>query len=79
MPKSFRLRVVVASKPALSLPIWSLMSPRKPTASTTGFVTPCMVRSPATSNASFPFGVTFVLLKVISGNFATSKKSGERR
>ena len=45
----------------------------------TSLVTPCMVRVPVTSYLFWPLATIFVLLKVISGNFSTSKKSAERR
>ena len=40
------------------------------------FVTPFIVKSPVTSH-DLPFFTIFVLLKVISGYFATSKKSAD--
>ncbi len=42
-------------------------------------VTPCIVKLPVTSNLSLPAAFTDLLLKVISGYFSTSKKSGVRR
>jgi hypothetical protein len=49
------------------------------TGSVTSFDTPRIVSVPVTSYWSFPFGTILVLLKVISGFFAASKKSAERR
>ena len=49
------------------------------TSSTTGFVTPFMVRSPFTLSFPSPAFSTLVDLKVIFGFFSASKKSGERR
>ena len=44
------------------------------------FVTPCIVNVPVTSYVSFfPDALMLVLLKVISGNFSTSKKFAPRR
>ncbi len=54
-------------------------SPRNVTGSVICLVTPCIVKSPVTSNLLLPFATTFVLLKVMSGYLATSKKSGLRR
>ena len=49
------------------------------TGSVTSFETPCIVSVPVTAYWSLPVEAIFELLKVISGNFAASKKSGERR
>ena len=78
-PKSFRLSVTAVSRPIFSLPKGSLPSPSSVTGSVTDFVTPRMVRSPVTRKLSLPLALTDVLLKLIVGLFATSKKSAERR
>src|SRR5579875_1204080 len=76
-PKSLRLIVVVAVNPRTSdLPSMSTCSlPGASIVSVTGFVTPCSVRSPVTRYPPAPFCFTPVLLNVIVGYFATSKKS----
>jgi hypothetical protein len=56
-----------------------LPSPNSVTGSTIDFVTPCIVKSPVTSQLSLPLALIDVLLKVIVGWLATSKKSAERR
>src|SRR5438132_1161489 len=53
--------------------------PRCSTLTVTGFVVPRIVRSPSTAYSPFDFGVTFVLLKTISGWLSASRKSAERR
>src|SRR5438105_2044191 len=67
-------------KPARSPPHGSLMKPRNSTGRVTVLVTPCMVNVPVTSYTSFlPDALMLVLLKLISGNFSTSKKFAPRR
>src|SRR5215203_1319265 len=78
-PKSLRLIVTEVEKPAWTLPRWSLIWPEYVTGSVTYLLTPCMVNVPVTSNVFSPVDLTDLLLKVISGNFSTSKKSAERR
>src|SRR5881275_260700 len=50
--------------------------PSNLTSSVAGFVTQCMVRSPATLYLSPPAFSIFVDLNAISGHLAASKKSG---
>ena len=49
------------------------------TARVTGLVMPLMVRSPTTVSLSLPADFTEVLLKVMFGNLAASKKSSLSR
>ena len=73
---SERLMVVVAEKPACCL--WSIpgTGPAGPSAwRTTGLVTPWRLRLPLIVRF-FPSFATLVLVKVIVGKVATSKKSG---
>ena len=79
MPKSLRFNFVLSSKLARSLPLGSFIEPRNVTGSVTSFETPCIVNVPVTAYVSLPVDATFELLKVISGNLATSKKLSERR
>ena len=78
MPKSLRLTVKMASKPA-DVPLPMLAMPVNSTAATIDLVTPCMVRSPVTSKVFSPVFLAPVLLKVIVGKSFAPKKSGLRR
>src|SRR5580700_11385020 len=79
-PKSERLMTVVASKPA----VCALTTPgisKRPilltlASSVTGLVTPCTVRSPVILRPFSPVFSILVLLNVIVGYLAESKKSG---
>ena len=77
-PKSERLIVVAASKPAAGVSRFGAVL-LTVTSNTTGRVTPWMVRSPATFSLLPPAEVTFVLLKLAVGNCASSNMSGLRR
>ena len=63
-PNSRRSIEALASKPRRSLPIGSVILPLKVPFSTTGFVTPLMVRSPEMA-MSLPFSSTLVLVNDI--------------
>src|SRR5690606_2794705 len=54
-------------------------APPYSTSSSTSLVTSRMVRSPTTLNSSPPSATMRLLLKVISGNFSTERKSSLRR
>src|SRR5262245_15363613 len=69
----------LTSKPAFSPPRPSPVKPRNDTGTVISLVTPCSVKAPVTSNCWLPRETTLLLLKLISGMLATSKKSGERR
>src|SRR5918995_3312699 len=74
-PKLSRSISVRAEKPARVPPHGSALDPRYPTSSTTGRVTPRMVRSPSTWNVpSSPTAVTEVLVKVRAGKALTSRQ-----
>ncbi|MNN69138.1 hypothetical protein D3C81_1848990 [compost metagenome] len=75
IPKSFRLRVVLALKPARSPPHGSLPSPLNVALKVTGLVTPCRVRSPVTSAVFSPVDLTAVETNLASANLPTSRKS----
>jgi len=75
MPKSVRLMVVEASKPTCflwSMPETGAVGPS--TVSTTGLVTPCRVRLPATLSVPSAFLLTLEEVKVAEGLVSTPKK-----
>ena len=80
MPQSLRSSLPVAITPLTVRPYGSLIEADGPsTIRTTGFVTPCMVRSPVTLNLLLAAFSILVDLKVSAGNLAASKKSGDFR
>src|SRR6266446_6643563 len=66
-------------QPLIGLPCKPVPFPRNFACSVISFVTPCIVRSPTMSPLSAPVCFTLLLLKVIVGYFATSKKWSLRR
>src|SRR5690606_2529332 len=79
-PKSLRLVVVVASKPAAArLSIGCSAKRFMVTSSTTGWVLSLMVRSPVTLSWLGPAASTAVLRKVAAGKRSASKKSALSR
>src|SRR5438477_1820054 len=66
-PKSSRLTSVAALKPMRSSPMGEAPPPSNSTWSVTGFVVPCTVRSPASSQVSSPRSFTPVDANVIVG------------
>src|SRR5690606_35871532 len=79
-PKSLRLMVAVASKPAVGVPLigwsptWLMVA-----SSTTSLVMSLIVSSPASFSLPSPAASTEVLRNVASGNLAASKKSSLSR
>src|SRR5262245_28033603 len=73
--KSFRLTDVTASMPRRMPPAW-LNGGETVTAKVTGFVTPCIVKSPVTEYEVALDLLTLVETKMMAGYLATSKKSG---
>src|SRR5438270_1369615 len=77
--QSSRLISVEAENPTRWSPNGLFSAPSNSVCSTTGLVTPLMVRSPATSHVPSSAGVTPVLLNTMLGCSSTWKKSGLRR
>ena len=69
----------LASQPEIAVPFIPGPKPNEVTLSTTSLVTSLIVRSPVTSKESSPVFFHDLLLKVIAGNLATSKKSADCR
>ena len=77
-PKSNRLISVMADNAITVFP-HACTRPLYTASRTTGFVTPRMVRSPAILYVASPVFENELLLNVISGYFAASRKSGDLR
>jgi hypothetical protein len=78
-PQSLRLMETEPSKPARTLPEWSLTAPVKVNGTVTGLLTPRMVRSPVRSKVSSLVSFTLVDLKVMTGYSSIARKSLLRR
>src|SRR5690606_694494 len=78
-PNSSRSTSVLIEKPQTAWPHGLVPAPPYSTSSSTSLVTSRMVRSPTTLNSSPPSATMRLLLKVISGNFSTERKSSLRR
>src|SRR5260370_6064550 len=76
MPNSLRLMTRKISEPVCDSPFESLLWPTRLDRSVSGFVTPWNVKSPVKVYCRSLTLWADVLLKVISGNFSTSRNAG---